>query len=79
MTPQPDEASETANAWLRSGRKTRVTINDGKRAAAEVSKTPEELAAAGGADGGARGPAPRPDPVERFNKAIRDWADRGRL
>jgi hypothetical protein len=42
-------------------------------------RTPGEVAAAAGADGGARGPEPKPDPVERFNAAIRDWGHRGRI
>jgi hypothetical protein len=91
--PQPDE-NANANAWLRSKSKVKVDVGgstfkvdarDQRAALVDVSDgapqaTPEQAAAAGGADGGAHGPEPK----RSFNDQIRDafWGSgslRGKL
>jgi hypothetical protein len=63
-----DDAAKTANAWLHSGAKRRVTISDGKQATADVEEVQRP---ADGADGGAgrnEQQESAPDP----NKALRE-------
>jgi hypothetical protein len=62
----PDPASESFGAWIRSG--TKVETDDAPAARVELTEEQARAsAAAGGADGGAHGPEPKPS----FNDKVR--------
>jgi hypothetical protein len=66
---QRDIASEGFGRWVRA----RAGVATDKQTEAPTL-TPEQQAAKGGADGGARGPEPQRSESDRLDQAIRDAA-----